>query len=56
MQNVDFRFGKSAIERVVAMAKDKGAKRALLLPVSAPFHCALMEPAAVEMAAALAGC
>ncbi|MDJ0638219.1 MAG: ACP S-malonyltransferase [Paracoccaceae bacterium] len=46
---------KSAIERVVEMAKDKGAKRALLLPVSAPFHCALMEPAAVEMAEALAG-
>ena len=45
---------RSAIERVVAMAKDAGAKRALLLPVSAPFHCALMAPAADRMAAALA--
>ncbi|MGI9492301.1 MAG: ACP S-malonyltransferase [Geminicoccaceae bacterium] len=37
---------KSAIERAVEIAKAKGAKRSLLLPVSAPFHCALMEPAA----------
>lgn len=45
---------KSAIERVVAMAKERGAKRALPLPVSAPFHCALMKPAADAMAEALA--
>lgn len=45
---------KSAIERVVALAKERGAKRALPLPVSAPFHCALMRPAAEAMAEALA--
>lgn len=45
---------KSAIDRVVAMAKERGAKRALPLPVSAPFHCALMQPAAEAMEAALA--
>ncbi|MHA3980351.1 ACP S-malonyltransferase [Halovulum sp. GXIMD14794] len=45
---------REAVERAVGMAKDKGAKRALLLPVSAPFHCALMQPAADVMAAALA--
>ncbi|SFN71566.1 [Acyl-carrier-protein] S-malonyltransferase [Roseovarius lutimaris] len=45
---------KAAVERAVELAKAKGAKRALLLPVSAPFHCALMAPAAEEMAAALA--
>ncbi|SFO28172.1 [Acyl-carrier-protein] S-malonyltransferase [Cohaesibacter marisflavi] len=44
---------KSAIERAAALAKEKGAKRALLLPVSAPFHCALMAPAADAMADAL---
>lgn len=44
---------KSAIDRVVAMAKERGAKRALPLPVSAPFHCALMQPAAEAMAEAL---
>lgn len=44
---------KEAIERAVVLAKEAGAKRALMLPVSAPFHCALMEPAAVEMATAL---
>ncbi len=44
---------KAAVERAVGMAKDKGAKRALLLPVSAPFHCALMAPAAEAMAEAL---
>lgn len=42
-----------AIERAVAMAKDLGAKRAVLLPVSAPFHCPLMQPAAEAMEAAL---
>lgn len=45
---------KAAVERAIAMAKDAGAKRALPLPVSAPFHCALMQPAADEMAQALA--
>ncbi|HQU69244.1 MAG TPA: ACP S-malonyltransferase [Albidovulum sp.] len=45
---------KGAVERAVEIAKAKGAKRAILLPVSAPFHCALMEPAARAMAAALA--
>ncbi|MHA1528727.1 MAG: ACP S-malonyltransferase [Alphaproteobacteria bacterium] len=45
---------KAAVERAIAIAKDKGARRALLLPVSAPFHCALMQPAAEVMAEALA--
>jgi [acyl-carrier-protein] S-malonyltransferase len=45
---------KSAVERAVEIAKAKGAKRALILPVSAPFHSALMEPAAAVMEAALA--
>ena len=45
---------KAAIERALEIAKAKGAKRAILLPVSAPFHCALMAPAADAMAAALA--
>jgi [acyl-carrier-protein] S-malonyltransferase len=45
---------KAAVERAVELAKDKGAKRAMLLPVSAPFHCALMQPAADVMAEALA--
>ena len=45
---------KTAIERAVELAKEKGAKRAILLPVSAPFHCALMVPAAEIMAQALA--
>jgi [acyl-carrier-protein] S-malonyltransferase len=44
---------KAAVERAVEIAKTKGAKRAMLLPVSAPFHCALMAPAAVVMADAL---
>ncbi|MDV7142883.1 ACP S-malonyltransferase [Tropicimonas sp. TH_r6] len=46
---------KAAVERAVEIAKGKGAKRAVLLPVSAPFHCALMAPAADVMAEALAG-
>ena len=45
---------KAAVERAVEIAKGKGAKRAMLLPVSAPFHCALMQPAADAMAEALA--
>ena len=44
---------REAIERAVEIAKAKGAKRALLLPVSAPFHCELMSPAAAAMAEAL---
>ena len=46
---------KAAVERAVEIAKARGAKRALMLPVSAPFHCALMQPAAERMAEALAG-
>ena len=46
---------KGAVERAIGIAKGKGARRALLLPVSAPFHCALMQPAAEVMAEALAG-
>ncbi|MEM8877333.1 MAG: ACP S-malonyltransferase [Pseudomonadota bacterium] len=46
---------KAAVERAVELAKDAGAQRAILLPVSAPFHCALMQSAADEMAEALAG-
>jgi [acyl-carrier-protein] S-malonyltransferase len=45
---------KAAVERAVEIAKAKGAKRAMLLPVSAPFHCKLMLPAAAVMAEALA--
>jgi [acyl-carrier-protein] S-malonyltransferase len=45
---------KAAVERAVEIAKARGAKRAMLLPVSAPFHCALMQPAADAMAEALA--
>jgi [acyl-carrier-protein] S-malonyltransferase len=45
---------KAAVERAIELAKAKGAKRAMLLPVSAPFHCALMQPAADAMAQALA--
>ncbi|MFX0546981.1 ACP S-malonyltransferase [Roseovarius sp. S1116L3] len=44
---------KAAVERAVDMAKERGAKRAMLLPVSAPFHCALMQPAAEVMKDAL---
>ncbi|MFA9200151.1 MAG: ACP S-malonyltransferase [Cypionkella sp.] len=44
---------RGAIERAVAQAKDHGIKRGVLLPVSAPFHCALMQPAADAMAEAL---
>ncbi len=46
---------KAAVERAVEIAKGRGAKRAVMLPVSAPFHCALMQPAADRMKEALAG-
>ncbi len=46
---------KAAVERAIAIAAERGARRSVLLPVSAPFHCALMQPAADEMAEALAG-
>lgn len=45
---------KAAVERAVEIAKGRGARRAMMLPVSAPFHCALMQPAADAMAEALA--
>src|SRR6266404_431225 len=45
---------KAAVERAVEIAKARGARRAMMLPVSAPFHCALMQPAADAMAGALA--
>jgi len=44
---------KAAVERAIEIAKARGARRAMMLPVSAPFHCALMQPAADVMAAAL---
>ena len=46
---------KAAVDRACELAKARGAKRAILLPVSAPFHCALMQPAADAMAEALMG-
>jgi len=46
---------KTAVERAVEIAKSRGARRAMMLPVSAPFHCALMQPAADVMVQALAG-
>ncbi len=44
---------KAAVDRAASLAKERGAKRAILLPVSAPFHCSLMQPAADVMADAL---
>ncbi|MFO7576432.1 MAG: ACP S-malonyltransferase [Pelovirga sp.] len=44
----------AAVERAMALARERGAKRALLLPVSAPFHCALMAPAAQRLEEVLA--
>jgi [acyl-carrier-protein] S-malonyltransferase len=44
---------KAAVERAIALAAERGARRSILLPVSAPFHCALMKPAADAMADAL---
>ena len=52
MQNV-ISGSKEAVERAVELAKEAGAKRAVMLPVSAPFHCSLMTPAAAKMAQAL---
>jgi [acyl-carrier-protein] S-malonyltransferase len=46
---------KAAIERAIGLAPKFGARRAVLLPVSAPFHCALMQPAAEAMRQALSG-
>lgn len=46
---------RAAVERAVEIARARGARRAVMLPVSAPFHCALMQPAAERMAEALAG-
>ena len=45
---------RSAVERAIELAKERGAKRALALPVSAPFHCELMQPAADRLTEALA--
>jgi [acyl-carrier-protein] S-malonyltransferase len=45
---------KAAVERAIALAGERGVRRAMLLPVSAPFHCSLMQPAAQAMQAALA--
>jgi [acyl-carrier-protein] S-malonyltransferase len=45
---------KAAVERAVALVKDRGGRKSVLLPVSAPFHCALMSPAAERLAAELA--
>jgi [acyl-carrier-protein] S-malonyltransferase len=45
----------AAVERAAALAKEKGARRAVMLPVSAPFHCALMAPAQEEVARVLSG-
>ncbi len=45
---------KAAVERAVALAGERGGKKSVLLPVSAPFHCALMKPAAERLAAELA--
>ena len=46
---------KAAVERAVALAAERGGRKSVLLPVSAPFHCSLMKPAAERLAAALAG-
>jgi [acyl-carrier-protein] S-malonyltransferase len=46
---------RPAVERAVALARERGGRKSVLLPVSAPFHCALMAPAAEGLAATLAG-
>lgn len=53
-QQIVISGSKEGVESAMALAKEKGAKRALALPVSAPFHCSLMQPAAEVMAQALA--
>ena len=53
-QQIVISGSKEGVEKAMALAKEKGAKRALALPVSAPFHCSLMKPAAERMAQALA--
>ena len=45
----------AAVEKAIALAKARGARRAVMLPVSAPFHCALMQPAQEEVARVLSG-
>ena len=45
---------RAAVDRAIEISKERGVKRAMQLPVSAPFHCTLMQPAADEMAEALA--
>ena len=44
---------RAAVERAVALAKERGARRSVMLQVSAPFHCALMQPAAMRLATAI---
>lgn len=46
---------KAAVERAIEIASERGVRRSVMLPVSAPFHCALMQPAAEAMAEALSG-
>ncbi len=46
---------KAAVERAVALATERGGRKSVLLPVSAPFHCSLMKPASERLAGALAG-
>jgi len=46
---------KAAVERAIEIARERGVRRSVMLPVSAPFHCALMQPAAEAMAEALSG-
>ena len=52
--SLSFPAASDSVEKAAALASDKGAKRALMLPVSAPFHSQLMQPAADAMHAALA--
>ena len=53
MRSLSFGETRSAVERAVDLAKEQGARRAVMLSVSAPFHCSLMAPAADAMAEAL---
>ena len=54
-QQVVIAGDKPAVERAVALASERGGRKSVLLPVSAPFHCSLMKPAAERLAGALAG-